>query len=221
MILGGGRYVATAGLFYRKTIFDDTLPFEKVIDFDYTNQIKGSLRGGIYYIDRCMAAYRKAVDGSWTKRIEQNKEQRNQHIQTEIAMLKQLDADTEEKYHEAIGQRIIAYTPFVDQLMWNKETLQKELEEMQETIYIWGMGLRGQAVQEFCQRMQIKIAGVCDRENSRVGERTNFQNEILDSEWVFEHAKVIVATNDAIAKALRERRFEGEIVEVQKYMRLS
>ena len=55
VIRGGGQYLVTAGLFYRRSMYDEMLSFERVIPLDYAQQIKGALKGGIYYIDRKMA----------------------------------------------------------------------------------------------------------------------------------------------------------------------
>lgn len=220
VIVGGGSYIATASLFYKKALFESSMAFEKVIDYDYSNQIKGSLRGGIYYIDRNMAAYRKNAEGSWTERMKQNPEAHAQWFQKEFAMLRQLDIDTDGKYHESIEQRIANYIPFIMQLHQVRDEVVRDLATYREPMYLWGLGVRGDAVQNFCQEENIEIAGVCDQKNRNIGERNSYGNLICETGWVLANAKVILASNDAIADALRKEGYQGTIVPMQKYMML-
>ncbi len=223
VILGGGRYIATATLFFRKEILlpQNLLPFEKIISFDYANQIKGALRGGIYYKDKQVAVYRRATENSWTMRVEQNQAKRKKHLDLEMMMLRQFDFDTNGEYHEYVEQRLQAYVPFVEQLMVHKEEIDGELKQTVGDLYLWGMGLRGNAIEEFCAQNDISLMGVCDKKNSQIGAKTIYQNSIISTEEVLQNSKVIIASNDLIADAIEQLGYKGEIIRMQKYMRLS
>lgn len=223
VILEGGRYLATASLFFRKNIFDMQMGFEKILCFDYTHQIKGALRGGIYYLDRKMAAYRKGVEGSWTMRVERDKEKRDQHKKEEIKMLHELDRETQ-IYHTVIEQRLTAYTPFYDHLMMHIAEIKAEicsLSKDDHTLYLWGLGMRGDAFQEFCKHEDIGLNGVCDIQNICVGKVTQYGYQIYESDFVFHNSDIIFASNDNIYNALAENEYSGYLINLQKYMPLS
>lgn len=223
VILGGGRYIATATLFFRKNIFEpnNLLPFEKIISFDYSNQIKGSLRGGIYYIDKQMAVYRRATASSWTTRVEQNKDNRNKHLEIEKKMLQQLDIDTNRLFHDCIERRLLAYAPFIEQLNMYKEELIEELEIAPSKIYLWGCGMRGDAFQEFCSDYGISLCGICDKKNKDIGMKTKYGFNIVSTDEVLKNADCIVASNNIIADFLNENKYDRIVINIQKYMPLS
>lgn len=224
VILGGGRYLATASLFFRKGIFNSLMEFEKILCFDYTEQIKGALRGGIYYIDRKMVAYRKATEGSWSMRVEKDKEKRAAHVKKEVDMLRELDRETNGAFHATIEQRITAYAPFFDQLMMHTQEIKAEILTLPKTncvSYLWGLGMRGDAFQEFCNHEKIRLDGVCDLRNMSVGESTGYGYQVYDSDYVFHSSDVIFASNDSIYNALTEDGYQGHLINLQKYMPLS
>lgn len=223
VILEGGRYLATASLFFRKSIFDMQMGFEKILCFDYTHQIKGSLRGGIYYLDRKMAAYRRGVEGSWTMRVERDKEKREQHKKREIEMLHELDRETR-IYHTVIEQRLTAYTPFFDYLMIHAEDIKAEIHRISKTgctFYLWGLGMRGGAFQEFCKHENISLNGVCDIQNICIGKATEYGYQVYESDYVFHNSDIIFASNTNIYNALAESGYSGYLINLQKYMPLS
>lgn len=218
VIGGGGRYVATPSLFYRKTLYDRKTDFESILSFDYTLQIKGSLRGGIYYIDKPMSAYRDMSKGSWSVNVARNKERIKEHNKREIKMLEALDTETKGLYHEVISKRIReGYVPFLEQLEHNFD-ISKTEKSNQKKAYLWGLGMRGEAFEEFCSVKDIKLEGVCDKKNEGIGEYTKFGNVILDCEEVLKKAETIFASTSVIYESLNKRQFEGEIVNLQKYM---
>jgi glycosyltransferase involved in cell wall biosynthesis len=67
VILGGGVFCPTASILFTNRLIS-ILPkwFYTAIPGDFSSQIMGSVKGGALYIDRCMAAYRVGVDGSWS-----------------------------------------------------------------------------------------------------------------------------------------------------------
>lgn len=80
VLLEGGCF-STASLFFRKNLFDSLMNFEKILSYDHTHQMKGALRGGIYYIDRKMAVYRRWVEGSWIARYKKDRNMQIAHLQ--------------------------------------------------------------------------------------------------------------------------------------------
>lgn len=221
VILGGGRYIATATHFFKKSLFISKMNYEKVISFDYTKQIKGSLGKGILYIDRKMAAYRKDAENSWSLNVEKNKEKRTQHLQKEIAMLRELDKETNLQYHDAIQKRIMSYRPFIEQIRDKRVEILAELQKIKKPVYIWGLGMRGNACQEFCREEAVQINGICDIRNDCVGEKTSYGYMIEDTRKVLEEANSIIATNDNIYEVLKDMNYKGNIWRLQKYIPLS
>lgn len=223
VILGGGGYLATASLFFRKSMFRSLMRFEKILCFDYSWQIKGALRGGIYYLDRTMAAYRKGIEGSWTVRVERDQEKRALFTKQIVEMLHELDRETE-VFHTAIEQRISAYQPFYDQLMSHVETIRAEIAQIPEKEckwYLWGLGLRGDAFQKFCRNEKISLNGVCDLQNACIGEITKYGYQVFDADYVLHNSDVIFASNDAVYSSLAEGGYSGRIISLQKYMPFS
>ena len=106
------------------------------------------------------------------------------------------------------------------QLHQVRDEVVHDLAMYEEPMYLWGLGVRGDAVQSFCQEEKIEIAGVCDQKNQNIGERNSYGNLICETGWVLANAKVILASNDAIADALRKEGYQGTIVPMQKYMML-
>ena len=107
VIVSGGSFVATNSLVCRKLIFDNEPNFRKNCPYDYTLQVTGSLKGGMLYLNDIMSVYRYMAKGSWSERIQRNKKMKKQHIKMWLNMLKQMDADTNFKYHIVISKRIL------------------------------------------------------------------------------------------------------------------
>lgn len=106
VIDGGGGFVATASLLYRREILDNPLPFFRLLWLDYSIQILGSLRGGMLYLVDQTCVYRIQTPGSWTNRTYHNIEAMNQFQKRLCDMLRCLDQDTSGKYHAVIEQKI-------------------------------------------------------------------------------------------------------------------
>lgn len=221
VILGGGRYIATPAQFFKRSLFIEKMNYEKIISFDYTKQIKGSLGNGILYIDKKMAAYRKDADNSWSVNVEKDRNKRLEHLKKEISMLNELDQETNLIYHNAIQRRIKSYRPFIDQIRDKKIDILKELQDLERPVYIWGLGMRGNACQEFCKEEAVPIDGICDTMNASVGTKTIYGYFVEDTKLVLENAKSIVATNNNIFEMLQNMKFNGEILNLQKYIPLS
>lgn len=102
IINGGGGFVATNSLFYRRELLENQPEFRKYCPLDYSLQIHGSLRGGMLYLPDIMSAYRFMVPNSWTARIRDNIEYRLQQTNKIIKMLDLLDDETKNIYHSII-----------------------------------------------------------------------------------------------------------------------
>ena len=105
VIYGEGGFLPTASLFYRKNIAINPMDFQKIWSIDYSLQIRGALRGGIYFIPETMALYRWQTEGSWTVK--------NSNIETQIVlyekkkeMLTKLNKETFGRYKSVIEKRI-------------------------------------------------------------------------------------------------------------------
>jgi len=218
IITNGGDWVATASSMYRREIYETITEYEKVIAFDYTHEIKGSLRGGIIYLDREMAAYRTSVRGSWTEHFKHDKQFRRQQFQKEIDMLREVDKATNGIYHEVIEKRIVVYCEPIDKLRERREQVLEMLQHLKGNIYIWGLGSRGNACQEFCREEGIAIAGVCDTKDVAIGTVTEEGYQIYSAEHVLQDASSILATNTYIYRFLQERNYNGYTVDMQQYM---
>lgn len=104
VIRGGGGYLATNSLMYRKNILDNPLPFNKMLFMDYTLQVLGSIRGGLYYINDIMSIYRNMTPGSWTDTFNKtnNKEKAIEFNEKWGRMLLQLNEDTSFRFDRII-----------------------------------------------------------------------------------------------------------------------
>ncbi|MCR5608115.1 MAG: glycosyltransferase [Lachnospiraceae bacterium] len=218
VICGGGQYLVTAGLFFKKSMYDEMLPFEKIIPLDYAQQIKGALRGGIYYIDRKMAVYRRYAGGSWTNDVLKNKEKLKIQWEKEKALLCQLNIDTKGRYSSAIAERMKAYIPFENQLEEHNEEISKVLFGLCENIYIWGRGRRGASLEDYCKKKHIKVTGICDVINTDIGGVSNAGNLICHTDEVKEKAYVILASNRYAYMDLCKEGIEAKVLDFEQYM---
>lgn len=98
----GGGGVCTATIMYRSCINDCIPRFRKKMAFDYTLQIHGSLRGGMYYIPENMACYNLETESSWTCSMKKSPQKRIAWSRSTLEMLDILNEDTENKYNHVI-----------------------------------------------------------------------------------------------------------------------
>lgn len=93
VIEGGGAYVVTNSIFMRSEAYKN--PPQSVVDFhlDYMIQIAASLRGGMYYINKCMSAYRIAAQNSWSSAMQQSPTKYAAHLLRLINAMEELDRD--------------------------------------------------------------------------------------------------------------------------------
>lgn len=105
VILGGGGFVATNSLMFRKEALVTETSYNKILSLDYVVQIQGSLRGGMLYLNDCMSVYRRFAENSWTVRMNNIKEL-VEHNEKVKQMLSLLDKDTRCEYHTVISKKI-------------------------------------------------------------------------------------------------------------------
>lgn len=220
VIAGGGNYIASAGLFFRKNMFNKMMDFEKIRSLDYSHQIKGALRGGIYYIDRPMVAYRRYSKGSVTENITNNSEKMIRQCEQEKAILRTLDIETNGKYHEVIMARLKDYeVNCFDQLINNRKKIAEDIfcHNSFKHIYIWGMGVRGRELEKYCSHDNIPIEGVCDIIEQNIGKFTNYGNKIMSTVDAMKKADLILASVEGAYSYIRSN-WDGTVINMQKYM---
>lgn len=106
VILGGGGYLSTNSLLYRRNVIDSNYKFRDFYPIDYTLQIAGAIKGGILYLDKCMSVYNYMTQGSWTSTLARDSVRHLKHVDKTIDMLGILDEETHHLHSSAIGQRI-------------------------------------------------------------------------------------------------------------------
>ena len=109
VILGGGGFVATNSLMYRRELVANPPPFRQFLKLDYTLQILGSLRGGMLFLKDNMSSYRVLAKGSWTSRMSKDKDRFVKHTEKLCDMLKILNVDTNYAYSATINERILLF----------------------------------------------------------------------------------------------------------------
>ena len=105
VIKGGGGFVATNSIFYRKQLNNKVPDFRLFYSFDYTLQIHGSIRGGMLYLPDNMSVYRSFVPGSWSQRMN-NTESIEKHLKKLQQMFLLLDEETHYEYTDIIKDKM-------------------------------------------------------------------------------------------------------------------
>lgn len=99
----------TSSLFFRNAYYAQNIEFLKEIgSFDYVmkTMLATDMPGDVYVIPTQMSAYRVAVSGSWTKRVQDHTQKNLQHIQRSIDALRAIDAYRQYAFHEEIEHEI-------------------------------------------------------------------------------------------------------------------
>lgn len=103
VIAGGGGFVATNSLFYRRELLENQPEFRRYCLLDYALQIQGALRGGMLYLPDNMAVYRVLVPGSWTSRLSKDTVANQQAQALKIEkMLDMVNQETDGVYTDVI-----------------------------------------------------------------------------------------------------------------------
>ncbi len=108
VIEGGGGLFATNSIMYPRK-FGLSLPafYENAPVGDYPLAIYLALQGTVYYIDEYMSVYRVGVSGSWTSRMNQDKQKNLEHQELIIKMLKEIDEYSNYFYTSTINKLIL------------------------------------------------------------------------------------------------------------------
>lgn len=101
IIKRGGMFCPSVSSMFRKEVMDIWPSFRDEADvYDYPAQVLAASMGSVYYIDREMAVYRFASEGSWTA---QHKDEVDYaHIENETNWLSKFDEYTGHQYSHAI-----------------------------------------------------------------------------------------------------------------------
>lgn len=103
VVLGGGGYVATNSLMFRRELQDNVPEFREHLPIDYALQIHGSLRGGMLYLKDKMSCYRYMAKGSWTTRTKASRQHQISWRESIVTLLQELNEYTTPNYTDAIS----------------------------------------------------------------------------------------------------------------------
>lgn len=104
----GGGIFGTNSLMARREVYCDLPECFRIRGFgDYQLFIYAAMEGKVHCMDRAMSVYNVGISGSWTERVWEDKERRIRHYNTCIALLEQIDAYYEGKYHRVLSEKIL------------------------------------------------------------------------------------------------------------------
>ncbi len=215
VILGGGQYLVSAGLFFKKSMYDDLYGMDSL---DYSLQIRGSIKGGIYYIDRKMAVYRRYSKGSWTNAVLKKSDVLEKQWEKEKYLLSTFDRYTDYSFHDVIEERLKSYTTFDSQLETFTDEIHDILSQSVHPIIIWGMGRRGVSLERYLKNNSFQIDGICDAINEHIGEKTPLGTPIVSTNMALTNGKTILASNNYAYEYIIGEKPIGKVIACQKYM---
>ena len=103
VIINDGDFVATASLFFRKSMFDDDqYTFCRTKSLDYAWQIRGAMNNGMLFLGDVMSVYRVSATGSWTARTMHDLQGTVNMLDSVIQLLELVDLETDKAYHGII-----------------------------------------------------------------------------------------------------------------------
>ena len=104
VIVNEGGYLPTNSLFFRKDIVCVKDALSPHINLDYMLQVRGALRGGIYYLGDVMSVYRVCTPGSWTSRTRRHGARKRAINKRVKKFLVALNRETKFKYFGSISR---------------------------------------------------------------------------------------------------------------------
>lgn len=126
-------YFSTNSLFCKAETLTNPAEFRKQLTLDYTMQLQGALKGGIYCFADCMSVYRCMTDNSWTRKMQNNKELLIKNEMKIINMLNTFNKETDYKYDTKVQSRINKYKIHILELKEEyKEILKNYREEVKK-----------------------------------------------------------------------------------------
>jgi len=81
--------------------------FHKPYFSDYQTFLYGAMEGKVHCLGDVMSVYHSGVSGSWTATVWEDIQRRVRQYETCIAMLKEIDAHYEGKYHDVLTRKIL------------------------------------------------------------------------------------------------------------------
>lgn len=106
VIRGGGSFVSTNSLMYRRSLLDSENDYTKLFNLDFVLQISGSIRGGMLYLADCMSAYRVMAEGSWSSRTAGKAKRLQRHLELLEKALNAIDEGTDHRYTKPLQARV-------------------------------------------------------------------------------------------------------------------
>ena len=105
LIRRGGMFCPTVSMLFRRDVMAKWPTFRRNADvYDYPAQVLAATMGSVYYIDRVMATYRYAFDGSWTAR--QACDADIAHAENETRWLTQFDTYTKGAFRQDVDYHL-------------------------------------------------------------------------------------------------------------------
>ncbi|MEE1279393.1 MAG: glycosyltransferase [Oscillospiraceae bacterium] len=105
IIKRGGLFCPTASLMFRRDVLDSWPEFRERADvYDYPAQVLAASEGKAYYIDRIMAVYRFASEGSWTAQRAEVIDY--EHLGNEESWMELFNDYTQNRYADAINYHL-------------------------------------------------------------------------------------------------------------------
>lgn len=112
IILGGGGFVQTASLIFRRELMEKDYP--KCSVGDYPLQIFAALSGKVYWFAQKQVVYRYHTAGSWTATVSSAPVQKRIPIlESEFEMLRQMDVLSGGRYSPAFQRRVAEHLIYV------------------------------------------------------------------------------------------------------------
>jgi len=106
VIRGGGSFVSTNSLMFRRSLLDSKNDYTKLFNLDFVLQISGSIRGGMLYLADCMSAYRVMAEGSWSSRTAGNAKRLQRHLELLEKAIHAIDEGTDYQYTKSLQGRV-------------------------------------------------------------------------------------------------------------------
>lgn len=107
IILGGGAFCHTSSVMFLKSITDHPPRFYMEAPVgDYALRLMCICHGLCFYIDEVMSAYRQFIPGSWTERVQNNREQNMLFQLQTIQMLKSFNEYSQGRFAAVVHCQI-------------------------------------------------------------------------------------------------------------------
>lgn len=112
-----------------------------------------------------------------------------------------------------------------DRLEWKLALLKNEIKEVlrnSESVFLWGMGKRGEEFQKFCKNEGVDLGGVTDVKNEKVGLVTAYGYLVMHTEDVIAKREgVVIACNSEIYEFLLLKKCKLHIINLEEYVTYS